>query len=139
MIKNILFGVILVNILIGCGGGDDSSSSSSPKEEMSKKEGVFIFFNYPEKSCESKSLYRKMQVIDGVKNLLIQVASNNVSCAVYNKNQNNCKLIDGGFKSSLSCVIGYDKDDTDNINNKLSYDNKPALIEDITEVMILSE
>jgi hypothetical protein len=136
MIKKTIAGIIVANVLIGCGGGS-GGGSSSPEDKMSKKDGIFIIYNYQEATCKSKTLFREMQTTDGVKDLLVQVASNNVSCAVYDKNQNNCTLMDGKHDSSLSCVIGFDKDNTDNINNKLSYDNKPMLIEKIREKIIL--
>jgi hypothetical protein len=92
---------------------------------MSQKQGVIIFYHYPEDICLSDTFYKEMQHNDGFKNILVQIGTNTLRCSDYNKAHPNCVEVDAKKESNMSCIVGFDKDTTTNLNNKL-FENIPT-------------
>ncbi len=124
--------LVAVFALTACGGG---SKGESPREIMSKKDGVFIFYNIPHKMCESKDFQRGMRQKYPNNNLIFQVESNDVTCSTYGKSYPTCRTNSDLDYGDQSCVIGLDISGNYK-QNKLSIAHEDILTESI---MLLDE
>lgn len=117
-------------VMSACGGGGGGSSDPvapiSPSDpvvvdtivvgEMNSKDGVAIAYHYPVEACKSDLLINELQTtVPNAENFLIQVASNDVTCATYDKTEGvdchaeDSALIDPSYAQyDTSCVIGFD-------------------------------
>lgn len=147
MIKKALIGIMILNIVIGCGGGGDNFSSTpnasiSPSNNLGNqirnRDAIFIFYNTPKSICESQDYLRELKRGNHVKDVLVQVQSNNITCSDYGKNRSNCLPYNTGGSSPYSCVEGVNYDPTNNLYNKLEAENFPILAEDIMERAIIA-
>ena len=125
MLKRLILSAIILEIFTACGSGGGSSSSVTPQQQMNAKQGIIIFSHYPEDVCRSNEFYKLMQESDGFKNVLVQVETANPACSNYNKAYPNCVEVDAEQATALSCIVGFDNDSTNNLNNKIS-DTIPA-------------
>ena len=108
--KNYIKVMSLVALLgfTACGGG--GSKAPSAREIMSKKDGVVIFYGYPQDICRSNAFKELAEQKRGMKNILIQVESNDVTCNTYNKSSLTCRVDNSTYSGNKSCVIGFDLD-----------------------------
>ena len=108
--KNYIKVMSLVALLgfTACGGG--GSKGPSAREIMSKKDGVVIFYSYPQDVCHSNVFKELVEQKRGMKNILLQVESNDVTCDTYNKSSLTCRVDDSVGTGEKSCVVGFDVD-----------------------------
>ncbi len=128
-----IMSLVAVFALTACGGG--GSKGESPREIMSKKDGVIIFYSYPQEICESSDFQRDMRQKLSNSNLIFQVESNDVTCSTYGKSYSRCRTNNDLNYGDKSCVIGIDINGN-NKQNKLSIAHEDIFSE---AIMLLDE
>ena len=118
MLKKMIILLSILELFTAC--GKTKETSPSPSEMMHSKQGIIIFYHYPRKICESDKFYKTMQNNKGFKEVLVQLGNNSIRCADYNKDYPACAEADAEQNSSLSCIVGFNHDSTDNTNNKVN-------------------
>ena len=91
-----------------CGGG--GSKGPSAREIMSKKDGVVILYSYPADICSDSYTKKALERKKSVKNVILQVESNDVTCDTYGKRYPMCDVSYDYISGDKSCVIGFDLD-----------------------------
>ena len=100
-----------VLLLSGCGNNKSKNIDKNISEKIEERDLIRIAHNYPDEACNSQ-LKNELST-KGIKNIIISIENNNVSCETYSRINNN----DGNCSESIysthpnACVVGMNDPD----------------------------
>jgi len=114
MMKRLGLTTIALSVLLfsGCGNKKSKNIDKNISEKIEERDLIRIAHNYPDEACNSQ--LKNELSSKGIKDIIISIEDNNVSCETYSRINNN----DGNCSESIhnsihpnACVVGMNDPD----------------------------